>query len=113
MYLSRRLGVVLRKLTTSSELLAPMLGGLDVAEMMALPPPLAGYELVYSIGSASTLQLQEELEGLRLMALHRRAVEGGVNEKSIEDAMDGEAPKPELIELIIRQLDAQNSERVD
>jgi hypothetical protein len=46
---SRRLGAVLRKLTAPPELLTPMLKGLDAAELMLLPDPEVGYEVVYVV----------------------------------------------------------------
>eukprot|EP01043_Picozoa_sp_COSAG02_P065409 COSAG02_NODE_9860_length_2089_cov_1.629648_1_plen_545_part_01 len=44
---SRRLGAVLRLLKGPPEKLAPLLKGLDPAELMALPAPDAGYEVRY------------------------------------------------------------------
>ena len=48
---SRRLGVVLRLLTGPAELLTPMLQGLDVAELMALPAPDASHAPPNGTGS--------------------------------------------------------------
>lgn len=48
---SRRLGVVLRLLTGPAELLTPMLQGLDVAELMALPAPDASHASPNGTGS--------------------------------------------------------------
>ena len=35
------------------------------------------------------------------MALHKRAASAGVDAAAIEDAMDGEAPKAALVELLL------------
>ena len=41
---SRRVGAVLRRLTGPAELLTPLLGGRDAAELMAMREPEPGYE---------------------------------------------------------------------
>eukprot|EP01045_Picozoa_sp_COSAG04_P016770 COSAG04_NODE_1430_length_6798_cov_9.576205_3_plen_331_part_00 len=46
-------------------------------------------------------RLRKELEGLRLMQLHKRALAAGVEEAAVEDAMDGRQPKVVLIELVL------------
>ena len=46
--------------------------------------------------------LRAELQGLRVMALHSRAASEGVDPVAIEDAMDSETPKDDLIALIIQ-----------
>ena len=46
-------------------------------------------------------RLRKELEGLRLMQLHKRALAAGVEEAVVEDAMDGRQPKVVLIELVL------------
>ena len=48
--------------------------------------------------------LRAELSGLRVMALHKRAEAAGVGSALIEDAMDGEAPKADLVALILARL---------
>ena len=45
--------------------------------------------------------LQVELGGLKLMALHKRAVSDGVDGESVEDAMESSDPKAGLIRLIV------------
>ena len=47
--------------------------------------------------------LRAELQGLRVMALHSRAASEGVDPVAIEDAMDSETPKDDLIALLIIQ----------
>ena len=47
--------------------------------------------------------LRAELSGLRVMALHARATASGVSAESIETAMDGDEPKPALVELIVER----------
>ena len=49
-----------------------MLKGLDVAELMSLPPPDTSYRVVYEAEDSATA-LRQELGGLRLMALQKRA----------------------------------------
>ena len=55
--------------------------------------------------SEAISQLRSELESMRLMALHRRAVAEGVDESAVEDtveaAMESGDPKATLIDLIL------------
>ena len=99
---SRRLGAVLRLLSGPVELLTPMLKGLDAAELMAMAPPEAEYKVEYE-GRVASSGLHLELEGLRVMALQRRALTEGIDESHIEDAMDGNDPKQALIALLLQQ----------
>jgi hypothetical protein len=46
-------------------------------------------------------KLRRELEGLRLGALNRRAVDAGVDSDAIEDAMDRDDQKTALIDLVL------------
>ena len=48
------------------------------------------------------VQLQEELRALRLRALEKRALAEGVGAEAVEEALDSDAPKPELVALIVR-----------
>ena len=45
--------------------------------------------------------LRRELSGLRLMALHSRALAEGVSGSAADDAMEASDPKAELIKLIV------------
>ena len=103
---ARRLGAVLRLLIGPAELLTPMLKGLDAAELMALAAPEAGYEVVYSAEDAATAELRRELQKLKLMELHKRALSQNVSLESIEDAMESDQPKAELVELLVGSVGA-------
>ena len=46
--------------------------------------------------------LQKELRALRLRALEKRALAEGVGAEAVEEALDSDAPKPELVALIVR-----------
>ena len=99
---SCRLGVALRLLTGPAELLTPMMKGLDAAELMALPPPEAGYEVVYSTDDQALAELRRELHGLRLMALQKRAMSEGADKSAVTLAVDSCDPKNALIELLLQ-----------
>ena len=99
---SRRLGAVLRLLKGPADKLTPLLNGLNVAELMSLPPPDASYHMVYKTAEDSaTATLRKELDGLRLKDLRKKAKELGVDEDTLEDALDSDAPKAALIALIL------------
>eukprot|EP01051_Picozoa_sp_SAG22_P004184 SAG22_NODE_218_length_14885_cov_24.733699_5_plen_1447_part_00 len=100
---ARRLGVALRQLTAPADMLTPLLDGLDAAELMGLPVPEAGYTVVFSTEDAAAVALRHELQDLRLMALHKRAVDDGVLSQSVEDGMNSDNPKAELTEMIVAQ----------
>jgi hypothetical protein len=53
--------------------------------------------------AAKVEALRQELEGMRLTALQKRAASEGVEETQIEDAMDGDAPKEGLIALLLQR----------
>ena len=55
------------------------------------------------VPSAPADTRRAELETLKLTSLQRRAKEAGVDERELEDAMDGDTPKPSIIELIVAQ----------
>ena len=61
---SRRLGAVLRLLKGPAELLTPMMKGLDAEELMSLPAPEAGCEVVYDEDPAAAAEaaLRHNLE---------------------------------------------------
>ena len=105
---SRRLGAVLRRLKGPASSLSELLDGLDAGELMALGAPEAGYEVVFSeqrdlgspedVGAAS---VREELQALKIMTLYRRAAKEGLDSALIEEAMESEDPKGELIALFL------------
>ena len=78
-----------------------MLKGLDVAELLSLPPPDTSYNVVYGAEDRVTLALRQELGGLRLMALQKRATSIGVSDAALENAMDSSDPKASLIKLVL------------
>ena len=49
--------------------------------------------------------VRAELAALKMSGLIRRAQEVGIDQKALDDATDGDAPKPSLIELIIAKHD--------
>lgn len=55
------------------------------------------------VPSAPADTRRAELETLKLTSLQCRAKEAGVDERELEDAMDGDTPKPSIIELIVAQ----------
>jgi len=44
---------------------------------------------------------ERELAGMRLMALHRHALEQGLDEGDVDAAMDSDAPKAALVRLLL------------
>jgi hypothetical protein len=87
---SCRLGAVLRRLTGSAASLSSVLDGLDAEELRGMPAPDASYRVDYPQAeagpSADQAALQKalatmrvELEALRVIALHTRAVSEGVD----------------------------------
>ena len=108
----RLLGAVLRGLKDPAEMFTPLLGGLDAAELVALPPPDATYTVTFparladpryttattGTGGKNTL---EELQTLRLKGVLERAKLAGIGEDELELAMDSEDPKGSVIALIL------------
>ena len=45
--------------------------------------------------------LSEALRGMKLMALQKRAVSGGIDESAVETAMEQDDPKAALVALIV------------
>eukprot|EP01046_Picozoa_sp_COSAG06_P022819 COSAG06_NODE_1787_length_8398_cov_5.335944_5_plen_549_part_00 len=98
----RRVGDVLRLLEAPPERLTPLLKGLNVAELMASPPPDPNYMVVYDLPETSgSATLRAELSALKPKALKTRAREGGVSEELLEDADDADDVKSALIQLIL------------
>eukprot|EP01045_Picozoa_sp_COSAG04_P003103 COSAG04_NODE_122_length_24803_cov_180.609415_5_plen_2220_part_00 len=52
-------------------------------------------------GSGEVAALRAELAGMRLMALHKRAMSEGATAVAVDEAMDGDDPKASLIALIV------------
>jgi lambda repressor-like predicted transcriptional regulator len=99
---SRRLGAVLRLLSGQSpETLTPLLKGLDAAELMALPPPVADYKIVYETEDSAVAALREELQGMRLKELRKRARAAGLTEDELDDAVDSDDPKGAVIAQLL------------
>ena len=69
---------------------------------MALPPPKAGYEVVYSTDDQALAELRRELHGLRLMALQKRAMSEGADKSAVTLAVDSCDPKNALSELLLQ-----------
>ena len=100
---SRRVGAALRLLTGGpADLLTELLGGLDAAELLAMPPPDANYRIdAYATEDSATAALRQELGGLRLKELRKRANSSGVSVDELEDATDSDDPKVTLIDLLV------------
>eukprot|EP01046_Picozoa_sp_COSAG06_P043972 COSAG06_NODE_5849_length_3246_cov_5.579600_1_plen_1082_part_11 len=98
---SRRLGAALRQLVGPSEMLTPLLKGLDANELMALPAPDAGYIVVCEAEDHTKTELVAELSVLKLKALKKRAREEGVSEELIEDADDADDIRSAVMQLIL------------
>ena len=64
-------------------------------------------EPMSSHASGSPEALAAELRGLRLRALRAKALEAGVSEESIEDALDADSPRGELVDLLLVAMHAQ------
>ena len=118
---SQRLGEALRLLVGPAETLTPLLNGLDAAALMSLPPPDPSYHVVYSPPEATALAaggetdgaaaaLRQELGGLRLKELRKRAKGAGVSEDELENALDSDDPKVTLIDLLVECLTAGSTE---
>eukprot|EP01052_Picozoa_sp_SAG31_P060003 SAG31_NODE_19227_length_609_cov_0.625490_1_plen_177_part_10 len=66
-----------------------------------------------SADHATRQALRSELDGLRLMALQKRAVDAGVDDKDLENAMDTADPKAALIALILALPNVDAAKLVD
>ena len=51
----------------------------------------------------SDAQLRAELQGMRVMALHKRALSDGADETAVDGAMDSDDSRAELVALILAQ----------
>lgn len=98
---SRRLGAALRQLIGPADIITPLLRGLDASEMMALPEPEAGYVVTIEAQDSATSALRQELGGLQLKVLRKRAMDGGISEDQVEDALDSDDPKSTLVDLLV------------
>jgi lambda repressor-like predicted transcriptional regulator len=109
---SHRLGAALRLLSGPPEMLNSMLKGLDGAELMSLPAPDPDYHVAYAVEEVQEVQdpavaaLEQELRGMKLMALHGRAVDEGVAADALEAAMERDHPKNELIAALLAHSEA-------
>jgi hypothetical protein len=114
---SRRLGVALRKLKGPAAKLSQLLkGGLNASELMALPVPDAGYRVEYEAAGeaddedSSVVALREELHGLRLKELRKRARESGLTDDELDDAVDDSGdPKAALVALLLAKHAAERA----
>ena len=81
----------------------------DVDDAMDSDDPKAALiELLVKCSSGggageSDEQLRAELQGMRVMALHKRALSDGADETAVDGAMDSDDPKAELVTLILAQ----------
>ena len=101
---SRRLGAALRKLKGPADKLNQLLkGGLDAAELMAMPLPDPSHTVVYDVQgkgagegaiSDQLARLRAEYEGLKTMALHARAVSEGLETRSSMTPWRTTVPRP-------------------
>ena len=63
---ARRLGAVLRLLTAATaDSLTPMMKGLDVAQLMALPLPDASYRVVYQAEDPKLAALRQSVRSIK------------------------------------------------
>ena len=80
----------------------------DVDDAMDSDDPKAALiELLVKCSSGggaggSDEQLRAELQGMRVMALHKRALSDGADETAVDGAMDSDDPKEATIELLIQ-----------
>jgi hypothetical protein len=105
---ARRLGAALRRYSPTGppEKLTAIINGLNAAELMCLPPPDASYPKITAVDdqkSAALSKLRAELDGLRPLALQKRATSDGVSEADLEGALESADPKAALIELLLKQ----------
>ena len=113
---SRRLGAALRKLKGPADKLNQLLkGGLDAAELMAMPLPDPSHTVVYDVQgkgagegaiSDQLARLRAEYEGLKTMALHARAVSEGLENEKLDDALEDDRPKAALVALLLETHEA-------
>ena len=66
--------------------------------------PIPRGDTEYGTFDAPVSGVHAELQLLKLMPLRARALEGGVPEEAVEDAMEAENPKAALVELVVGRL---------
>ena len=116
---ARRLGEALRQLAGPASSWTRLMKGLDAAELMSLPAPEAGYQVIYmtepppdhaiapTMAPTATAKLRAELSGLKMSQLRRRATDcAGLD--AVEEADDSDDPRAALILLL---LDASEAEQ--
>eukprot|EP01051_Picozoa_sp_SAG22_P004182 SAG22_NODE_218_length_14885_cov_24.733699_3_plen_893_part_00 len=64
-------------------------------------------------GGEDARLLRQELQQMKVMALHRRAAAEGVPTGALEDAMESDQPKQELVALLIKQVGATAANRFE
>jgi hypothetical protein len=69
--------------------------------VMALPEPDAEPDAVGVVVKSTDHALRVELGGLKPTALRKRALSEGIDEGQVDDAMDSDEPKAQLIELLV------------
>eukprot|EP01043_Picozoa_sp_COSAG02_P066793 COSAG02_NODE_10511_length_1925_cov_1.674699_1_plen_507_part_10 len=95
---SRQLGETLRLLVGPADMLAPLMDGFNVVELMRLPAPSVE-EIEYGGGEVATLQT--ELFCLGLKDLRKRAKAEGMSAAELEEAMDADDPEEILIGFVL------------
>jgi aryl carrier-like protein len=65
--------------------------------------PNSNHELGHDEEDSGVRELRVELDGLRVMQLHNRALEEGVDVDRVEDAMESDTPKLAMIEMILER----------
>eukprot|EP01046_Picozoa_sp_COSAG06_P059558 COSAG06_NODE_12358_length_1391_cov_1.183437_1_plen_360_part_10 len=102
MHGARRLGAVLRRLIGPVDQLTSLMDGLNVSELLALPAP----DSSNAVQETEAATLRTELQGLRLKGLRDRAKQMGVDEDTLEDALDEEDSSAAVIALILAATEA-------
>jgi hypothetical protein len=97
------LGAALRLLTGPAEMLTTLLDGVDAAEMMASTEPDLSYEIAFRAEDAAHAALRQELVGMKLSALRKRAQAEDVEVEAMEKASDGDNEKRDLVQLILER----------
>jgi hypothetical protein len=76
--------------------------GLDAAEMLGLAAPDAAYVVQYpSVDANEMTAARQELQGMKLTALQKRALREGLAAHVVDEALDADEPKAALIQLIL------------
>ena len=92
-----------QRAATAAEVRAQVQTQVEQLQQLANTQHAAGAGLERQLAEAQALiaDLRHELEGLRVMQLHQRAVSEGCPADAVEEAMDGSTPKQQLIDLIL------------